>query len=550
MLQEKYDEAAIVHGEHGWWVPDADSAHPTGQDRRSRRVAAVKASAFRTFGGLAIAAALWLLGLRHGAVLLAIVMISLAVLSLAWPAAGAAIDAGVARLAAAIGRVVATIVLAIVYFLVVTPISLYLRLSGRNPLAVSGLDSESTWVIKPVSDPAMARHEFTVEPEVAVWKPRGRVATAKHLAGLTLRAAVVLVVLDLLIGIAFPQWAPHGGVRVGGNEGTWEEIFTAQIASPAMAADREWAADWFSEFQTVYTNNTYVPLLGMVSQDYKGDYINIADRARKTYTAEGVSDDATSVYLFGGSTMWGYGQRDLYTIPSQVARLAEQDGVPVRVSNYGQVGWGIWQELGLLEQLLSAGHVPDVVVFYDGCNDVAEQVEGLSTDPTYPGGVFVEQAVERARMRGGIAGLKDSLMGFYAQHSILTRLLASHSEQAGPAPTPEISQERARNAVQLYDRAVDVIENLAKSYGFKAVFVWQPIAYSTQGGDAKRYSNDTWGIGSAFVDATKLVGTPAINFSEAFDGVKEAVFIDNAHTNELGAEIIARDIYPHLGLKR
>ena len=53
---------------------------------------------------------------------------------------------------------------------------------------------------------------------------------------------------------------------------------------------------------------------------------NLADRARKTYTSEGVGDDATSVYLFGGSTMWGYGQRDLYTIPSQVARLAEDDG--------------------------------------------------------------------------------------------------------------------------------------------------------------------------------------------------------------------------------
>ena len=396
----------------------------------------------------------------------------------------------------------------------------------------------------------MARRQFTVEPEVAVWKPRGRVATAKHVAGLTFRAAVVLVVLDLFVGIAFPQWFPHGGVRVGGNEGTWEDIFTAQISSAAMAADQEWAADWFNEFKTIYTDNTYVPLLGMVSKDHEGDYVNIADRARKTYTAEGAGDDATSVYFFGGSTMWGYGQRDSYTIPSQVARLAEEEGIPVRVSNYGQVGWGIWQELALLEQLLSEGHIPDVAVFYDGCNDVAEQVEGLTTDPTYPGGVFVTQAVERARMRGGLAGLKDSLMGSYTNHSILTRILASQSEQAGPAPTPELAQERAGNAVQLYERAVGVIENLAKSYGFKAVFIWQPIAYSTKGGDAERYSNDSWGVGAAFLDATKLVGPPVINFADAFDGTKEAVFMDNAHTNELGAEIFSRDIYPHLALKR
>ncbi len=82
------------------------------------------------------------------------------------------------------------------------------------------------------------------------------------------------------------------------------------------------------------------------------------------------------------------------------------------------------------------------------------------------------------------------------------------------------------------------------------MFIWQPIAYSTKGGDAERYSNDSWGVGAAFLDATKLVGPPVINFADAFDGTKEAVFMDNAHTNELGAEIIARDIYPHLALKR
>ena len=143
--------------------------------------------------------------------------------------------------------------------------------------------------------------------------------------------------------------------------------------------------DWFKEFKNIYKSNTYVPLLAMVNKDYQGNYINIADRARKTYTAAGVGDDATSVYMFGGSTMWGYGQRDLYTIPSQVARLAEEDGVPVRVTNYGQVASGIWQELVLLQQLLTEGHVPDVAVFYDGANDVAEQVEELTTEPTYPG---------------------------------------------------------------------------------------------------------------------------------------------------------------------
>lgn len=552
MLQEKQDEVVTVGDEHGWWVRDGRSDQSTEQDRRSRRVTALKSSALRTLVGLLFAAILWLLDVRLGATLLVFVVIALAVIAVVWPAAGATIDRGIAKVAGAVARVVATVVLATVYFVVITPVSFFLRLFGRNPLTSPGVSSESTWITKPrVSDPAMARRQFSVEPEVIGWKPRGRAATARHVAAMTLRAALLLIVLDLAVGLSFPQWAPHGGVRVGGKEGTWDEIFTAQISSAAMAADQQWAANWFKEFKDIYTHSTYVPLLGMVNPDHKGDYINIADRARKTYTAEGVRADATEIYMFGGSTMWGYGQRDLYTIPSQVARFAEKDGIPVRVTNYGQVAWGIWQELALLQQLLSEGRVPDTVVFYDGANDVAEQVEELTTEPTYPGGDFVRQAVERARLRGGVAGVKDSVMGFYAQHSILTRLaLTSNSKRAGPELTPALTQERARNAVNLYDRAVSVIEQLAKSYGFKAVFVWQPLAYSTEGGDAERYATpDEWGLGAAFLDATKLIAPPAINLADALDGVEEAVFIDNAHTNEVGADLVARIIYPHLGLK-
>ncbi|OBI80256.1 GDSL-type esterase/lipase family protein [Mycobacterium sp. E740] len=550
MLREKFDEAATVDGDYEWWAAEAGAPGPT---RRSARAAAVKASALRTFGGLVVAAVLWLVGLRLGAVLLTAVLIALAVVSIAWPSVGATIDGAIARLAGWVGRLVAAVVLALVYFVVFMPISLYRRMFGRDLLASPGATPESTWIAKPrVSDPVIARRQFSVEPEVLVLKPRGRAATAKHLALLMLRVAAVLIVLDLLIGIAFPQWAPHGGVRVGGKLGTWDEIFSAQKSSAAMAGDQQWAGEWFNEFKDIYTHNAYVPLLGMVNPDHKGEYINIADRARKTYVADGVGDDATEIYFLGGSTTWGYGQRDLYTMPSQLARIAEKDGVPVRVSNYGQVAWSIWQELGLLQQLLSEGHIPDVVVFYDGANDVAEQVEQLTTEPTYPGGPYVGQAVERARMRGGLAGVKDSLVGFYENHSILTRIaLTSNSKQAGPKPTPEIAQERAHNAVQLYDRAVDVVEHLAKSYGFKAVFVWQPLAYTTEGADAERYAHpDDWGLGAAYVDSTKLMRPPVINLADALDGEKQAVFIDNAHTNELGAELVARAIYPHLGLKQ
>lgn len=80
--------------------------------------------------------------------------------------------------------------------------------------------------------------------------------------------------------------------------------------------------------------------------------------------------DGRVVYFFGGSTMWGLGVRDGETIPSQFAALAG-----VYAENYGEIGYTAHQGLVLLLQLLQAGHRPDLVVFYDGANDVAAKCQ-------------------------------------------------------------------------------------------------------------------------------------------------------------------------------
>ena len=71
------------------------------------------------------------------------------------------------------------------------------------------------------------------------------------------------------------------------------------------------------------------------------------------------------VYFFGGSTMWGDGAPDDATIPSHFAKKTG-----LHSENFGEPGYTAHQSLSLLIQLLQAGHRPDVVVFYDGVNEV------------------------------------------------------------------------------------------------------------------------------------------------------------------------------------
>ena len=79
------------------------------------------------------------------------------------------------------------------------------------------------------------------------------------------------------------------------------------------------------------------------------------------------SDSAVkTAFVFGGSTTWGAGVKDDYTIPSYLNRLASGR---YRFFNYGVLAYQSTQEVLRLSLLLSDGNVPDLVVLYDGVND-------------------------------------------------------------------------------------------------------------------------------------------------------------------------------------
>ncbi len=537
-------------GEYGWPGTGAGPRVSAGRLQPSPSSAPRRAATIRGGGGLAFAGVLWVLDLRLGAALVVVAVISLFLVSVFYPAAGRMIDAGLVKVARSIARTVSTSLLAMVYFLLITPVSLFLRLVGRDLLAAPGTSSVSTWVIKPrESEPEMVRRQFTVEPGMLAGRRRGPGARARFFVMVTVRAAVLLVALDLVVGTAY--------MHVRSDP---EDRYYDALASTAALVDDKWAVDYFREFRNLEVD--WRPLLGMVPEDHKGKYINIGQGARTTYSAAGVKEDATSVYFFGGSTTWGLGQRDQYTIPSYVAELAEEEGVPVRVSNYGQPGWGIWQELLLLQQLLAKGNVPDVAVFYDGHNDVGLQVQEIATDPSYPRAKLVREAVKRERKRGSFSGLMGSFTSLYRAppaegvfgkpRSMVARVAMYFSaRRSRPAPTPELTQARAHNAVTLHNRAVGVIRRLSETYGFEAVFIWQPNAYTTAGDDAAQFaSRGRENFGPAYLAATELVGPPVIDLSDSLDGVKDSVFFDHVHTNELGAASVAQAIYPHLRLER
>ena len=76
------------------------------------------------------------------------------------------------------------------------------------------------------------------------------------------------------------------------------------------------------------------------------------------------------MFFFGGSTTWGFANRDSTTRPALVARRLAGLGYDPEVTNFAQQGWVSMQGFLTLVQELRAGNVPDVVIFWDGENDV------------------------------------------------------------------------------------------------------------------------------------------------------------------------------------
>lgn len=238
--------------------------------------------------------------------------------------------------------------------------------------------------------------------------------------------------------------------------------------------------------------------------------------------------EAPVVWFLGGSTMFGVGQRDDHTIPNEVARLAAADGRPVTVVNLAVESWVNWQETLRFIELLTLGRQPDVVVFYDGVNELGSASE---------------------RVRYGVA--EPDEIGYNSWSPEERKRL---QEQGESVESSEVDRRRDETDVasRQYHRGVELARLVGGSCGVLTLHFWQPTLISTRPGPATRAVADHLGINAegweagAAQYAEVLSSAPrgVVDLSGIFDGAAEPLFFDMAHTNEAGAARVAAAIWP------
>lgn len=221
---------------------------------------------------------------------------------------------------------------------------------------------------------------------------------------------------------------------------------------------------------------------------FRGTYVNTDSLGLRVTPQPAAGPTVARVFFFGGSTMWGTWLRDDSTIATEAGRRLQALAGPagrVEVVNYGESGYVSTQEVIKLMLELRAGRRPDVVVFYDGINDVAATVQsGVPGLPQNESKRFEEFALGRA-IDPTIypQGLRRELRAtaLLAQHALAQTATVRWARSLRPAAAPSYvaADSAARGTARTYVENVRLVEALAAQYGFTAVYVWQPTLHAT-----------------------------------------------------------------------
>lgn len=267
---------------------------------------------------------------------------------------------------------------------------------------------------------------------------------------------------------------------------------------------------------------------------------------------------AYTIWMFGGSGLWGDFNRDDETIASFLAKDYEQSGRQVCVKNYGQRGWASTQEvIQLMLELKHAATKPNVVVFYDGSVDSGLPYESDQVDVHEGFPRFKAKFESWREGQGGFGYLRDTNT-YLALQWVAGRLgIHNHAGDLGSF-SPQQLNAMGKRVLDNYLANMTLMDTFAKQYGFQYFCFWEPGLISKPLSAEEALLKDGFANGNpGMAEATNttyelfrnLSHPHFVNLADVFKDHPERLFIDTSHLgtegNRLVAERIFRTLHEH-----
>lgn len=280
---------------------------------------------------------------------------------------------------------------------------------------------------------------------------------------------VALILLNTLVLLACLEL---GAIIVARS---LQQVKSAEIQNLPYYAAQDWTQVYWQEAKLA-ENYAYKPYTIWRHLPFVGQTVNINQEGiRQTPGAE-CSVGAYKVFTFGGSTMLGWGSPDWGTIPAYLqTELEDQIEGPVCVVNLAEDGYVSTQSLVGLMLQLQAGNIPNLVIFYDGVNEVIAAQE--SGQPSAH--VTLAKIADRFEQRDHplVTWGKSTRMYTVLQHWANRLNQQGNNNTAEDSSRPGIGTDTsnlAASVAETYLSNYKIVGALAREYRFDYFFFLQP----------------------------------------------------------------------------
>jgi len=340
----------------------------------------------------------------------------------------------------------------------------------------------------------------------------------------------VTLILLLLLDTALNSWLPENH--------QWQRLMP-EVSAPdretmSFFEDASWSEQYFQEHRKAKSNH-WESYVYWRRDPFEGQMINIDEQGmRRNWKAQKTAQ--FRIWIFGGSTVWGTGARDDFTLPSVLAKLLDEQGMVAEVSNFGESGYVSTQSLATLLQALQTRQTPDLVIFYEGVNDVFSAFQsgeaGLPQNETH-----------RQKDFRVTDGMNRYLAGFPKVLEGVQRLATSGSRP----DVPEV-ELLSRQIASVYYNNLKYIAAIGEHQGFAVLGYWQPSVFSKQqlSDEETQIYHASWVRHRDLQLAADLAVNHLFQVEDNFRDLSpilnaqaRSLFMDFCHLSELGNQYVA-----------
>jgi len=357
--------------------------------------------------------------------------------------------------------------------------------------------------------------------------------------------------LFILFGISFllrRKFVGYLGRVLGGVAVTFLVFETVSVMANNIRKELSHGVQEEKETEVRLHSGIYRPFTVWRASPFHSERLNVDNNGLRIVPGAVAGEDSYTIFVFGGHL-----QR----------LLAEKLQSPVNVVNFAQQGYVNTQEIIELQLQLRTGNIPDLVIFYDGANEIWSAVEADTV------GVHINLAEIRAlyenrNLRDQEPGLSGILSFFSRSNSVvLLRNVMGMEPDVSNITTYEQEPSRcvtegeafvpsplyADTIMSYYEGDLRILDALSREFGFEYSCFWQPVLVTggktltdQEAAMAESQSSFIVSLYGYCEERSLYLDSMYENFhsiTSAFDTCDHQIYVDICHVNAAGDSIIA-----------